>query len=90
MTKKFWKDWQNRFGETKKIYGYYYNDHAGGQLISYLPYNIISGHFHGDAVDMVVEIMEERWNRSTRNTCFVIETKNITLHRNEISSIEFK
>lgn len=59
MTKKFWKDWQNRIGETEDIKlnicvfnknndRCYYNSVLYGD-------KILKASFYGDAVDLVIE-----------------------------------
>lgn len=93
MTKKFWKDWQNRIGETKEVYGWYtYELHdgtmrkeVGGNLISYLPFRILSAKFNNNSVDLKVEITSEgMFNRHH------VENKYITLNRVDISTVYFK
>lgn len=91
MTKKFWKDWQNRIGETKNIYlrtcvfnknnvkWYYHN------VLSnlYDKDKILKASFHGDAVDLIIErywYVDGHWH---------IENEYLTLHRNEIKTIVF-
>lgn len=91
MTKKFWNDWQNRIGETKKIIGWYEESSGkrrlGGSLIGYWPFKIISAKFNEDTVDLTLEVEldvvdENGWQIRLGN-------KNFTLHRTEIARVEF-
>ena len=88
MTKKFWKDWQNRIGETKDIKlnccvfnknnaRCYYHSVLGNED------KILKASFHGDAVDLTIE---RRW---TKNGHYVVENEYLTIHRKEIKTIEF-
>jgi hypothetical protein len=91
MTKKFWKDWQNRIGETKDIElnicvfnknnarCYYHSvlSRAHGED------KILHASFHGDAVDLVIE--RHGW----ANGHTTVENEYLTLHRKEIQTIEF-
>ena len=103
MTKKFWNDWQNRIGETKNIclflkhYNYskgnkifaYYGKKWGGILNDYNGEKILKAEFHGDAVDLIIE--RHKWVFGVNcNDHFHIENEYLTLHREEIASIEFK
>jgi len=93
MTKKFWKDWQNRLGETKQVYGFCYTDsenikkRVGGTLITYLPFKIISAtfHHHNDTVDLVVEVTSLVAGKDSHH----VENKYITLNRNDIGTVKF-
>ena len=91
MTKKFWKDWQNRIDETEDIKlnicvfnknnaRCYYNS-----VLSQV-YNdkILKASFHGDAVDLVIE--RYGWG----NNHNIVENEYLTLRRTEIASIKFK
>ena len=90
MTKKFWADWQKRIGETKdiKLSICVFNKNNGRcyyhSVLSQI-YNdkILKASFHGDAGDLVIE------RHSWGNGHNVIENEYLTLHRNEIASIEF-
>ena len=90
MTKKFWKDWQKRIGETKNIYlricvfnknngrRYYHN------ILSTLGEDkILKASFYEDAVDLVIE---RHWY--VDGHCHV-ENEYLTLHRNEIATVKF-
>ena len=89
MTKKFWNDWQNRFGETSQIWilsGWYGKGMAGRRPLLRMRDKIINCHFHGDAVDLVIE----RYNITGRGTNTIhTENEYLTLHRKEIHSIDF-
>ena len=83
MTKKFWNDWQNRIGETKNIYlskSYYKVLRDKDKLIK--------ATFHDDAVDLIIE--RHNWVISyTSAEHWHIENEYLTLHRDEIATIEF-
>lgn len=97
MTKKFWKDWQNRIGETKAIYGWckwirhdgVEMKREGGNLIGYSPFKILSPKFNGDTVNLKLEVVDRTFNRSTWSFNNHVENKYYTFHRNDISTIEF-
>ena len=90
MTKKFWKDWQNRIGETKNIElnccvfnknnarRYYHS-----VLSSIYKDKILKATFHGDAVDLIIE--RHGWG----NGHYTVENEYLTLHRTEIKNVEF-
>ena len=88
MTKKFWKDWQNRIGETKGIklnYCVFNKNNARCYWHSALGNEdkILKASFHGDAVDLTIE---RHW---TKNGHYVVENEYLTIHRQEIKTIEF-
>ena len=87
MTKKFWKDWQNRIGETKWILGFLPWGETGGSLIGYLPFKIISAKFNDDTVELVLEIEFDVVDKNGWHTRF--EKKNFTFNRTEIATVEF-
>ncbi len=96
MTKKFWKDWQKRIGETKDIelnVCVFNKNNARCYYHSVLSqvYNdkILKASFHGDAVDLVIERHTEVIDWNTRSRKQHVENEYLTLHRNEIASIEF-
>ena len=97
MTKKFWKDWQNRIGETKAIYGWCkwtrYDGvkmkREGGSLIGYSTFKILSAKFNGDTVDLKLEVVDRTFNRSTWSFNNHVENKYYILHRNDISTVKF-
>ena len=90
MTKKFWKDWQNRIGETKNIYlgTCVFNKNSERWycyciLSTLYEDKILKTSFYGDAVDLVIErhrYVDGHWH---------IENEFLTLHRNEIKTIKF-
>ena len=96
MTKKFWKDWQNRIGETKDIElnSCVFNKNNGAcyyhSVLSQV-YNdkILKASFYGDAVDLVIERHREKLNFKTRSRQMVVENEYLTLHRTEIKNIDF-
>ena len=85
MTKKFWNDWQKRVGETKNIYLFWFHPDGyrrklyGGVLCELIGDVLLKADFHGDAVDLTIERRRHKH----------IENEYITLHREEIASIEF-
>lgn len=88
MTKKFWKDWQNRIGETKniKLRIAVFNPNNGASYCHSVlgkEDKILKASFHGDAVDLTIE---RRW---TKNGHYVVENEYLTIHRQEIKTIEF-
>lgn len=88
MTKKFWKDWQNRIGETKGIKLNYcvFNKNNGRCYWHSVLGNedkILKASFHGDAVDLTIE--RHGWG----NGHYVVENEYLTIHRQEIKTIEF-
>ena len=90
MTKKFWLDWQKRIGETVNIYTFFNHPDGwkekrrGGELWP-LYGKIVKAVFHGDIVDLIIEI-----NRETLKGTHHIENKYLTLHREDIATVEFK
>ena len=87
MTKKFWKDWQNRIGETKQILGFLPWGEAGGSLIGYLPFKIISAKFNGNTVELVLETKSEVFGKNGNH--IHVENKYFTFNRKEISTVKF-
>lgn len=90
MTKKFWKDWQNRIGETKDIElnVCVFNKNNGrcyyhSVLSSIYNDKILKASFHGDVVDLIIE--RHGWGNGHN----VVENEYLTLHRTEINNIEF-
>ena len=91
MTQKFWKDWQNRIGETEDIKlnicvfnknnekRYYHS------VLSHIHNDkILKASFYSDVVDLVIE--RHGWGNGHN----IIENEYLTLHRTEIKSIKFK
>ena len=88
MTKKFWKDWQNRIGETKNIelnYCVFNKNNARCYCHSVLGKEdkILKASFHGDAVDLIIE--RHGWG----NGHYTVENEYLTLHRTEIKTVKF-
>lgn len=91
MTKKFWKDWQNRIGETENIslVSYIRNSNNGRcyyhSVLSRVNGDdkILKASFHDDAVDLIIE--RHGWG----NGHHTVENEYLTLHRTEIESIKF-
>ena len=90
MTKKFWKDWQNRIGETKQIelnYCVFNKNNARCYYHSVLSFiyedKILKASFHGDAVDLIIE--RHGWG----NGHYTVENEYLTLHRTEIKTVKF-
>jgi hypothetical protein len=94
MTKKFWKDWENRVGETRNIYLFYHyqiNDcdfkRIGCCLLNTND-RIIDAKFNKDSVDLVIERHREIININGRH--WHIQNEKITLKREDIAKIEFQ
>jgi len=93
MTKKYWADWQKRIGETKNIYFSNLKYYGNGFYCSYVLNDndrLIKASFHGDTVDLIIERHKEVIDWNTRSLKQHVENEYMTLHRNEIESIEFK
>lgn len=97
MTKKYWADWQKRIGETKNIElcSFITNKNNGRTYYNSVLSNvhgedkILKASFHGDAVDLIIERHNEVIDWHTRSLKQHVENEYLTLHRNEIESIEF-
>ena len=91
MTKKFWADWQKRFGETKNIWLFskYYGNACYGSYVLNTNDRLIKATFHGDVVDLVIERHNRIIDWHTRSLKQHVENEYLTLYRNEIASIEF-
>ena len=91
MTKKYWNNWQNRIGETKNIYLFskYYGNAFYGSYVLNTNDRLIKATFHGDAVDLIIERHNKVIDWNTRSLKQHVENEYLTLHRNEIASIEF-
>ena len=90
MTKKFWKDWQNRIGETENISlnVCVFNKNNGRcyhhSVLSFIfEDKILKASFHGDAVDLIIE--RHGWG----NGHYTVENEYLTLHRTEIKTVKF-
>lgn len=91
MTKKFWKDWQKRIGETKDIllFSKYHGNALYGSYVLNTDGRLIKATFHEDTVDLIIERHTRMIDWNTRSLKQHIENEYLTLHRNEIASIEF-
>ena len=91
MTKKYWADWQKRIGETKNIWLFskYYGTARYGSYVLDTHDRLIKATFHEDTVDLIIERHTEIIDWNTRSLKQHIENEYLTLHRNEIASIEF-
>ena len=93
MTKKYWKDWQNRLGETKNIYKFWFHldgwkrKSCRGELNNLAGDKLAKATFN-HATD-TVELVIERWHQTFTKSIH-IQNEYITLHREDIASIEFK
>ena len=96
MTKKYWNDWQKRIGETKNIYKFWFYNGGGkrksfnGELNELDGDILLKATFHGDAVDLVIERHRIVFDYRTRSLRHNVENEYLTLHREDIASIEFK
>lgn len=92
MTKKYWKDWQNRIGETKNIYKFWnYSDGTKmkmfGGILNNLAGDKLSKATFNHATD-TVDLVIERWHQ-TFSKSIHIQNEYITLNREDIACIEF-
>ena len=98
MTKKFWNDWQKRANKTDNIWMFslykgFKRNTWSTPIFSVLDElrngdKIVKIHFHGDAVDLVIERHTSAWQNG--NLHQVVQNEYMTLHREEISRITFK
>ena len=91
MTKKYWADWQKRIGETKNVYlfsKYYGNAFYGSYLLNDND-RLIKTTFHENEVNLIIERHTRVIDWHTRSLKQHVENEYLTLHRNEIASIEF-
>ena len=85
MTKKFWNDWQKRFGETVGIYMKYNEDRNGYGSYLYYPSDdvkILEAKFEGNTLTMITEQLKSKLDRTglhyyKENVTYVVERKNI-------------
>ena len=91
MTKKFWKDWQNRIGETKNIWLFskYHGNAFYGSYVLNTNDRLIKVTFHEDEVDLIIERHTQVIDWHTRSLKHHVENEYLTLHRTEIANIEF-
>ncbi len=96
MTKKYWKNWQQRVNETKNIYKFwfYQNGHrrkSYNGVLDELNGDILAkATFRGDEVDLVIERHRTVIDWKTRSLKQNVENEYVTLHREDIARIEFK
>ena len=95
MTKKFWNDWKERFGETKEIIlqknaTVYNTDHIGYVLGRCKKDRIVDAEWHEDSVLLKIE----RYTISIKNTNEIhyalMGIFPILLYRNDIYTVKFK
>jgi hypothetical protein len=91
MTKKFWKDWQKRVGETKNIWLFskYYGNAFYGSYVLNNNDKLVKVKFHEDTVDLIIERHKEVLDFNTRSIKQYVENENLTLNRNDIATIYF-
>ena len=91
MTKKYWADWQKRIGETKNIWLFskYHGNAFYGSYVLNTDDRLIKATFHRDAIDLIIERHNRVIDWNTRSLKQHVENEYLTLHRNEIASIEF-
>ena len=91
MTKKYWADWQKRIGETKNIWLFskYHGNAFYGSYVLNTDDRLIKVSFQGDTVDLIIERHTRVIDWHTRSLKQHVENEYLTLHRNEIASIEF-
>lgn len=84
MTKKFWNDWQKRFGETLEIYMKYSDDRNGFGYHLFYPHcsRIIKGTFDNDTLTLVLETRTPVFDSSglhyhNEKSTMVVQRKNI-------------
>lgn len=86
MTKKFWKNWQKRIGETRTIW-LFYRQENGNPYKGYSHYidgQIQSVSFNGDEVTITTKISFPTIGH------WVTENRTYTINRNDIKTIDFK
>lgn len=88
MTRKFWKDWQNRFGETDRIYLNYMDGRGIGGQITYYPYKIKDARFYTtgtqDFLSLTIEEVHDVYDRH------ILKTVVFNLNRKDIATVTFK
>jgi hypothetical protein len=91
MTKKYWADWQKRIGETKNIWLFskYHGNAFYGSYVLNTDDRLIKATFHGDAVDLIIERHNRVIDWHTRSLKQHVENEYLTLHRDEIATIQF-
>lgn len=90
MTKKFWADWQKRFGETESIYMKYNDNMNGRGYLLYYPNftKIIKCTFNGDSAELVLENTVPTFNWNT-GSHYTKQIETVTINRNNIKTVKF-
>lgn len=90
MTKKFFKDWQQRIGETAMVYVYYGIDKKYSHCLFY-PFNskITNVKFDGEYVTIYWDEKNSKFNPKTWGKSYYIGKHSKTLHRTEIETVWF-
>lgn len=91
MTKKFWKDWQKRFGETVGIYMKF--DEDLNDFGSYLYYpgddvKILEAKFEGNTLILITEQLKSKLCRT--GIRYYKEKITYTVERKNIKTVYFK
>ena len=92
MTKKFWKDWQKRIGETRDIC-LFKRSHIDGRTwksscgLLGLEDRIAKVTFHEKSVDLIVE--RKTYVFGINGLHIHSENEHLTLNRNDIATIDF-
>jgi molybdopterin-guanine dinucleotide biosynthesis protein A len=94
MTKKFWKDWQKRIGETKNIQLFWFHPDGRKQKLHCLLNNqagdrIIKFIFNNNTVALTIERHNTVIDWETRSLKQHVENEYKTINREEIATIEF-
>lgn len=86
MTKKFYKDWQSRIGETTAIYIYDNDGKVKSNPLFSKSYNqkIVDIRFRDDDFDIVIETTHNLLNNRHHK-----ENSYKTFNRNDIAYVEF-
>lgn len=95
MTKKFWKEWENKVEYTKNIYLFYYYSigdcnfkRASACGLLNREDRIIDAKFNKNTVDLTIERHREIFNINGNH--WHIQNEKITLKREDIAKIEFQ
>ena len=91
MTKKFWNDWQKRFGETDGIYMKF--DEDLNNFDSYLYYpgddvKILEAKFEGNTLTLITEQLKSKLCRTGIH--YYKEKITYTVERKNIKTVYFK
>ena len=92
MTKKYWKDWQQRIGETENIYLFskYHSNARYGHYVLNTGDALVKAMFHENTVNLVIERHRIVFDYRARSLRQNVENEYLTLHREEIVRIDFK